>query len=205
MAKLWSRRNLEDVAGQVALLTKRVYLLECEAGTQSGRDIRPVSSSPNGRTQRSNAGRPRMSRRRVDIKAILADEDLRRDLMVSTIQATQAREGIETTKDEADRAYCVVTGRQREYVKWDQALKLRTVEHFNSVMKIRHLEAKNKCQEKIIRNQKEKIMSLQISLKDKEACCGQPPCSHCHDELPIPGAVHFGYRRRACGHGWVLA
>lgn len=50
-----------------------------------------------------------MSRRRVDIRAILADEDLRRDLMVSTIQATQAREGIETTKDEADRAYYVVT------------------------------------------------------------------------------------------------
>jgi hypothetical protein len=32
-----------------------------------------------------------MRRRRVDLKEILADEDLRRDLMVSTIQATQAR------------------------------------------------------------------------------------------------------------------
>jgi len=49
-----------------------------------------------------------MRRRRVDLKAILADEDLRRDLMVSTIQATQAREGIETSKDQADRAYYVV-------------------------------------------------------------------------------------------------
>lgn len=49
-----------------------------------------------------------MRRRRVDLKAILADEDLRRDLMVSTIQATQAREGIETSKEQADRAYYVV-------------------------------------------------------------------------------------------------
>lgn len=47
--------------------------------------------------------------RRVDIKKILADPDLRRKLMVSTIQATQAREGIETTKEQADRAYYVVT------------------------------------------------------------------------------------------------
>ena len=42
------------------------------------------------------------------MKAILADEDLRRDLMVSTIQATQAREGIETSEEQADRAYYVV-------------------------------------------------------------------------------------------------
>ncbi|MCG6868371.1 MAG: BREX-1 system adenine-specific DNA-methyltransferase PglX [Gammaproteobacteria bacterium] len=49
-----------------------------------------------------------MRRRRVDLKAILADEDLRRDLMVSTIQTTQAREGIETSKEQADRAYYVV-------------------------------------------------------------------------------------------------
>ncbi len=43
-----------------------------------------------------------MGRKRVDRKAILADEDLRRDLMVSTIQATQAREGIETTDEQAE-------------------------------------------------------------------------------------------------------
>ncbi len=50
-----------------------------------------------------------MRRKRVNLKAILANEDLRRDLMVSTIQATQAREGIETTEEQADRAYYVVT------------------------------------------------------------------------------------------------
>ena len=48
-------------------------------------------------------------RRRVKMKALLADTDLRRELMVSTIQATQAREGIETTREQADRAYYVVT------------------------------------------------------------------------------------------------
>jgi len=49
-----------------------------------------------------------MGSRRVDLKAILADEDLRRELMVPTLQATQAREGIETTRDQAERAYYVV-------------------------------------------------------------------------------------------------
>jgi hypothetical protein len=38
-----------------------------------------------------------MASKRVNVKAILADADLRRKLMVSTIQATQAREGIETS------------------------------------------------------------------------------------------------------------
>ena len=47
--------------------------------------------------------------KRVNVKAILADPDLRRKLMVSTIQATQAREGIDTTEEQADRAYHVVT------------------------------------------------------------------------------------------------
>ncbi|MXY51049.1 MAG: hypothetical protein F4Y86_00755 [Gammaproteobacteria bacterium] len=51
--------------------------------------------------------------RRVDIKAILGDSDLRRKLMVSTIRATQAREGIETTEEQADRAYYVVTEAER--------------------------------------------------------------------------------------------
>lgn len=46
---------------------------------------------------------------RVNIKAILADQDLRRELMVPTIQAVQAREGIDTTRDQAERAYYVVT------------------------------------------------------------------------------------------------
>ena len=46
---------------------------------------------------------------RVNVKAILADPDLRRKLMVRTIRATQAREGIETTEAQAERAYYVVT------------------------------------------------------------------------------------------------
>ena len=51
--------------------------------------------------------------RRVNIKAILADPGLRRQLMVSTIQATQAREGIDTTEEQADRAYYVVSEGER--------------------------------------------------------------------------------------------
>jgi len=47
--------------------------------------------------------------KRVNVKAILADPDLRRKLMVSTIQATQAREGIDTTEEQADRAYYIVS------------------------------------------------------------------------------------------------
>ena len=50
-----------------------------------------------------------MKRRRVNLEAILADQDLRRELMVPTIQALQAREGIDTTRDQAERAYYVVT------------------------------------------------------------------------------------------------
>jgi len=49
--------------------------------------------------------------RRVDLKAILADKDLRRSLMVPVIQATQAREGIETTWAQAERAYDAVADR----------------------------------------------------------------------------------------------
>ena len=53
------------------------------------------------------------SKRRVDVRGILADPDLRRKLMVPTIQATQAREGIETTPEQAERAYYVVTEGER--------------------------------------------------------------------------------------------
>ena len=53
------------------------------------------------------------SRRRRDVRAILADPDLRRKLMVPTVQATQAREGIETTTEQAERAYYVVTEGER--------------------------------------------------------------------------------------------
>ena len=52
-------------------------------------------------------------RRRVNLRAILADKDLRRELMVPTIQAIQAREGIETTREQAERAYYVVTEAER--------------------------------------------------------------------------------------------
>lgn len=54
-----------------------------------------------------------MATKRVNMKAILADADLRRELMVSTIQATQAREGIDTSREQADRAYQVVTESER--------------------------------------------------------------------------------------------
>ena len=43
--------------------------------------------------------------RRVNLRAILADPKLRRELLVSTIRATQAREGITTTQEQAEAAY----------------------------------------------------------------------------------------------------
>jgi hypothetical protein len=54
-----------------------------------------------------------VKRNRVGVKSILSDPDLRRKLMVSTIQATQAREGIETTVEEASKAYTIVTEADR--------------------------------------------------------------------------------------------
>ena len=48
--------------------------------------------------------------RRIDIKAILADPKQRKRLMVDTIIATQAREGITTTKEQAEAAYDKVRG-----------------------------------------------------------------------------------------------
>jgi hypothetical protein len=50
----------------------------------------------------------RTARRRVDIKAILSCPVQRRELMVATIIATQAREGIVTTEEQARRAYDAV-------------------------------------------------------------------------------------------------
>src|SRR5271167_1893921 len=52
-------------------------------------------------------------KRRVDLRGILAKPDLRRELMVPNIQAAQAREGIETTPEQAERAYYVVTEGER--------------------------------------------------------------------------------------------
>jgi hypothetical protein len=43
--------------------------------------------------------------KRVDIKAILRDPVQRRELCVRTIIATQAREGIVTTRAQAEAAY----------------------------------------------------------------------------------------------------
>ena len=43
--------------------------------------------------------------RRVNLAAILGDPDSRRRLMVGVIVATQAREGIVTTREQAEAAY----------------------------------------------------------------------------------------------------
>jgi hypothetical protein len=53
------------------------------------------------------------SSRRVDIAAILADPELRRRLTVTGIAGDQAREGIDTTPEQAERAYRIVTERER--------------------------------------------------------------------------------------------
>lgn len=42
---------------------------------------------------------------RVPIKDILADPRKRREIMIRTIIATQAREGIHTTYEQAEEAY----------------------------------------------------------------------------------------------------
>jgi len=49
--------------------------------------------------------RSKKKKRRVGLCAILADPVLRRELMVNTIIATQAREGIVTTRKQAEEAY----------------------------------------------------------------------------------------------------
>jgi hypothetical protein len=51
---------------------------------------------------------------RVDIKQILADPYLRRELMVPCIIALQAREGIETTREQAEQAYAKVSQERRD-------------------------------------------------------------------------------------------
>jgi len=49
--------------------------------------------------------RARRGRRRVQIKDILQDPEQRRELMIQTLIATQAREGVITTREQAERAY----------------------------------------------------------------------------------------------------
>lgn len=57
-----------------------------------------------------------MSANRVDIKAILRDPARRRTLMVNAIIASQAREGITTTREQAEAAYDKVQSeRSTEY------------------------------------------------------------------------------------------
>ena len=105
------------------------YFAACEA-VRIHKDYAPLAaSSKNGKTPRSVTGREAMARNeRVNVKAILADPDLRRELMVRTIQATQAREGIETTEEQAERAYYVVTESERTSV-------LSTLKHFRGAGK----------------------------------------------------------------------
>jgi hypothetical protein len=43
--------------------------------------------------------------KRLDIKAILADPEKRRDLMVESIIAIQAREGRDITRERAEEVY----------------------------------------------------------------------------------------------------
>lgn len=57
------------------------------------------------------------SKRRDYLRRILADHRLRRELMVSTIQATQAREGVETTPEQAREAYDRVRAEKRTEVE----------------------------------------------------------------------------------------
>ena len=44
-------------------------------------------------------------RRRIPLRELLADPEERRELMVETLIATQAREGIDTTREQAEEAY----------------------------------------------------------------------------------------------------
>jgi hypothetical protein len=55
----------------------------------------------------------RVKGKRFDIKALLRDPVKRRELMVRTIIATQAREGIKTSRAQAEAAYDKVQGENR--------------------------------------------------------------------------------------------
>lgn len=50
---------------------------------------------------------------RINIRAILANPTQRRELMVDTIIAIQAREGITTTREQAEAAYDAVQKERR--------------------------------------------------------------------------------------------
>lgn len=63
--------------------------------------------------------------RRIDVKAILDGPVLRRKLMIACLIATQAREGIETTYEQAAAAYDKVTskGDRGTPENWENANK----------------------------------------------------------------------------------
>ena len=91
------------------------YYAACEAGRIS-KGYEPLAALLAEWSARSRARwekRQMDKERRVDLRGILAQPDLRRELMVATIQATQTREGIDTTKEQAQRAYYVVTEGER--------------------------------------------------------------------------------------------
>lgn len=50
---------------------------------------------------------------RYNVKAILADPTMQRKLMVAVIIATQAREGVETTQEQAECAYDLIAKQRR--------------------------------------------------------------------------------------------
>ena len=51
--------------------------------------------------------------KRTNIKAILTDPAQRRELMIRNIITIQAREGIETTREQAEAAYNTIQGESR--------------------------------------------------------------------------------------------
>ncbi len=58
---------------------------------------------------------------RIDIRAILRNPVLKKELMVSTIIATQAREGITTTQEQAEAAYDVVKKEPKHFDQQDKS------------------------------------------------------------------------------------
>jgi Flp pilus assembly protein TadB len=61
---------------------------------------------------------------RVDIKAILADPVKRRDMTVRTCIALQARAGIETTREQMEKAYDTVQAEKGASMKKDMFWEL---------------------------------------------------------------------------------
>jgi hypothetical protein len=55
-----------------------------------------------------------MTNKRVNIQEIIGNPVLRRKLMVDSIIATQAREGITTTREQAEAAYDKVLSENRK-------------------------------------------------------------------------------------------